>query len=140
MGFKLKRTMRITASICFFLLLTAALDSRAQSGATPATPTIEKKTEGMTKLDGYFPLYWDSQAGALWLEIPRFDTDFLYTAGLAAGLGSNDIGLDRGQVGESAVVYFQRIGPKILLIRRNEDFRSTSPSAAERRSVEDSFG
>ncbi|HWW82504.1 MAG TPA: hypothetical protein VNZ26_02815, partial [Vicinamibacterales bacterium] len=60
-------------------------------------PTIEERTTGMQKLDGYFPLYWDERAGSLWLEIPRFDAEFLYTTGLSAGLGSNDIGLDRGQ-------------------------------------------
>jgi hypothetical protein len=93
----------------------------------------------MTKLDGYFPLYWDDNDGTLWLEIPRFDTDFLYVTGLAAGLGSNDIGLDRGQAGDTAVVYFEKTGNKIFLVRRNETFRSTSVNPAERRSVEDSF-
>jgi hypothetical protein len=102
-------------------------------------PSIADKTRGMAKLDGYFPLYWDNRDGALWLEIPRFDTDFLYVTGLAAGLGSNDIGLDRGQTGETAIVYFHRTGNKVFLVRRNEDFRSTSPNPAERRSVEESF-
>ena len=67
-------------------------------------PTIEERTSAMQKLDGYFPLYWDQRSGALFLEIPRFDTEFLYTTGLAAGLGSNDIGLDRGQGGGGKVV------------------------------------
>src|SRR5580658_6392122 len=129
---------KITILIC--LALSVAWGFDGQTNPEPAgTPSIEKKVEGMTKLDGYFPLYWDEHSGPLWLEIPRFDTDFLYVTGLAAGLGSNDIGLDRGQAGDSAIVYFQRIGPKIFLVRRNEAFRSTSPNAAERRSVEDSF-
>jgi hypothetical protein len=93
----------------------------------------------MQKLDGYFPMYWDDRAGTLWLEIPRFDTDFLYTTGLAAGLGSNDIGLDRGQSGGGRIVSFQRVGPKILMMQPNEFFRSSSANPAERRSVEDSF-
>jgi hypothetical protein len=93
----------------------------------------------MQKLDGYFPLYWDERAGSLWLEIPRFDTDFLYTTGLAAGLGSNDIGLDRGQEGGGKIVSFQRVGPKVLLVQPNESFRSSSANPAERRAVADSF-
>ena len=93
----------------------------------------------MQKLDGYFPLYWDERTGNLCLEIPRFDTDFLYTTGLAAGLGSNDIGLDRGQEGGGKIVSFQRVGPKVLLVQGNESFRSSSANPAERRSVEDSF-
>jgi len=93
----------------------------------------------MQKIDGYFPMYWDERTGSLWLEISRFDTDFLYTTGLAAGLGSNDLGLDRGQGGQGRLVSFQRIGPKVLLTQHNESFRSSSPNEAERKSVEDSF-
>ena len=93
----------------------------------------------MQKLDGYFPLYWDEHAGTLFLEIPRLDTDFLYSTGLAAGLGSNDIGLDRGQGGQGRVVSFQRVGPKVMMVQGNESFRSTSANPAERKSVEDSF-
>src|ERR1700733_5370481 len=125
----------LLAALCFV----SCLASQTQERAPESTPAIEEKTRGMVKLDGYFPLYWDDRNGTLWLEIPRFDTDFLYVTGLAAGLGSNDIGLDRGQAGDNAVVYFQRTGPKIFLVRRNEDFRSTSPNSAERRSVEESF-
>ncbi|HWE50062.1 MAG TPA: zinc-dependent metalloprotease [Bryobacteraceae bacterium] len=109
----------------------------AQPGAP--IPSIRQRTEGMTKIDGYFPLYWDDRTGALWLEIPRFDTEFLYTTGLAAGLGSNDIGLDRGQQGSDRMVTFQRVGPRVLLVQGNESFRSSSANPAERRSVADSF-
>jgi hypothetical protein len=93
----------------------------------------------MRKIDGYFPLYWDERTGNLYIEIARFDSDFLYTTGLAAGLGSNDIGLDRGIEGQGHVVQFQRIGPKVLMIQGSENFRSSSTNAAEQRSVEDSF-
>jgi hypothetical protein len=93
----------------------------------------------MTKLDGYFPIYWEERTGSLWLEIARFDADFLYTTGLAAGLGSNDIGLDRGQQGQGRIVSFQRVGPRVLMVQGNETFRSSSANPAERRSVEDSF-
>jgi len=62
-------------------------------------PTIAEKTEGMEVLDGFFPMYWDGDAGTLWMKIARFDSDLLYIRSLAAGVGSNDIGLDRGQIG-----------------------------------------
>src|ERR1051326_1487504 len=109
----------------------------AQAGGPP--PSIEQRTAGMQKLDGFFPLYWDERTGSLFLEITRFDTEFLYTTGLAAGLGSNDLGLDRGQEGGGRLVSFQRIGPKVLMVQPNESFRSSSVNPAERRSVEDSF-
>jgi hypothetical protein len=128
------------ASISFALFLSAVLvHAQAPGRVGAAPPTIEERTSGMQKLDGYFPIYWDERAGALWLEIPRFDTDFLYATGLAAGLGSNDIGLDRGQTGGGRLVSFERVGPKILLIQPNDSFRSSSANPAERRSVEDSF-
>jgi hypothetical protein len=124
--------LRTLVATFFFVICLA-------SEAQERPPAIEVKTRGMVKLDGFYPLYWNESDATLWLEIPRFDADFLYITGLAAGLGSNDIGLDRGQAGDSAVVYFERAGNKVFLVRRNEDFRSTSPNAAERRSVEESF-
>src|SRR4051812_48015418 len=120
-------------SIVFLL----ALSLHAQQPAPPQT--FEQRTAGLQKLDGYFPLYWDDRAGMLFLEIPRFDTDFLYTTGLAAGLGSNDIGLDRGQEFGSKIVSFHRVGPQVFLVQPNQDFRSSSANPAERKSVEDSF-
>lgn len=103
------------------------------------TPTIEERTANLQKIDGYFPLYWDERTGNLMLEIPKFGVPFLLATGLAAGLGSNDIGLDRGQEGGGRVVSFERVGPKVMLVQGNESFRSSSKNPAERKSVEDSF-
>ncbi|HJZ70689.1 MAG TPA: zinc-dependent metalloprotease [Vicinamibacterales bacterium] len=102
-------------------------------------PSIETRTSGMQKIDGYFPLYWDDRSGSLFIEIPRLDTDFLLTTGLSAGLGSNDIGLDRGSGGAGRLVYFQRVGPRVMLVQPNQSFRSSSANPLERKSVEDSF-
>ena len=137
------RTSATIVSVLFACLSPLAAQQGAGRGGAvqPAgpPPRIEDRTNGMQKIDGYFPLYWDERTGSLWLEIPRFDTEFLYTTELAAGLGSNDIGLDRGQEGEGHLVTFQRIGPKVLLVQGNESFRSSSGNPAERKSVEDSF-
>ncbi len=128
----------ITAALC--LAIPAISQQGRGGGAQPArVPGIEERTAGMQKQDGYFPLYWDERTGNLFLEISRFDSEFLYTTGLAAGLGSNDIGLDRGQEGGGRLVMFQRIGPKVLLVQSNETFRASSPNPAERTSVADSF-
>ena len=121
------------------LLAGPALD--AQQPAPPLAPlgAIESRVTGFTKLDGYFPLYWGEDSGQLLLEIPRFDTDFLFSNGLSAGLGTNDIGLDRGQGGGSRIVQFQRVGRKVLMVQGNLSFRSSSTNPLERKSVEDSF-
>src|SRR5688572_15412132 len=87
--------------------LEAGGQQQAQRPAAP--PSIDDRTSGMKKLDGYFPLYWDERTGSLFLEIPRLDTEFLMNTGLSAGLGSNDIGLDRGTGrGGGRIVYFNR--------------------------------
>jgi hypothetical protein len=105
----------------------------------PAQTNIAKKTEGMRKLPGYFPLYWDAKAGKLWLEIDRWNTEFLHVVSLPAGIGSNDIGLDRGQLGNERIVRFERVGPKVLLIEPNYSFRASGDNRDEQRSVEQAF-
>ncbi len=139
----MSRATTYTAVLCFAFSLAPLAAQPGRGGAAQSapgrTPSIEDRVAGMQKLDGYFPLYWDDRTGNLYLEIPRFDTEFLYTTGLAAGLGSNDLGLDRGQEGGGRLVSFQRVGPKVLLVQHNESFRSSSGNPAEQRSVEDSF-
>lgn len=90
-------------------------------------------------MGGFFPYWWDDTEGKVWLEINRFDSLFLYVNSLPAGVGSNDIGLDRGQIGDTRVVKFTRSGNKILLIQPNTAYRASSKSAPERKSVEEAF-
>ena len=114
----------------------------ASSPAAPRTrplPSIAERTAGFQRLDGFFPLYWDDAAGTLYLEIPRLNQEVLYVSGLSAGLGSNDIGLDRAQLGGQKLVRFERVGPKILMVQPNSSHRAASTNPAERRSVEDAF-
>lgn len=103
------------------------------------SPKIADKVADAKKQDGFFPLYWSEKSGKLWLEVGRWNTEFLYVNSLPAGLGSNDIGLDRGQLGESRIVRFERRGPKVLLVQPNYDFRALSNDAEERKAVRDSF-
>jgi Met-zincin/Domain of unknown function (DUF5117) len=103
------------------------------------TASIADKTKSMEKMAGYFNIYWDAKAGKLWLEVDKWGTEFLYQTSLPAGIGSNDIGLDRGQLGRTHVVRFERSGPKVLLVQSNLEYRAVSNDAAERRAVRDSF-
>jgi Met-zincin/Domain of unknown function (DUF5117) len=126
--------------VATLVLLAAGLNAQPQPPQRPSPiPSIEDRTNGMRKIDGYFPLYWDEQTGSLFVEIPRLDTDFLLSTGLSAGLGSNDIGLDRGQGGAGRIVRFERVGPRVMLTQANQTFRSSSASVLERKAVEDSF-
>src|SRR3982074_2607815 len=103
------------------------------------SPTIAEKTAGAQKLPGFFNLYWDAKQGKLWLEIDKWGSEFLYQSGLPAGVGSNDIGLDRGQLGPTRIVRFERSGPKVLLLQENLEYRAVSNDPDERRAVHDSF-
>src|ERR1700712_3119494 len=93
----------------------------------------------MDHLDGLFPLDWDAKNGKLYLEIPELNKDFLLIDQLPSGLGSNDVGLDRGQLGQGRVVRFTRAGNKILLIAPNLSYRSSAAEPAERVAVQQSF-
>src|SRR5260370_885393 len=66
-------------------------------------------------------------------------TEVLYQSSVPAGVGSNDIGLDRGQLGETRIVRFERSGPKVLLVQENLSFRAVSDDKDEKRAVHDSF-
>lgn len=106
---------------------------------TVRAQTITDKVKGMEKFPGFFTFYWDAKAGKVWLEIDKWNTEFLYVESLPAGIGSNDIGLDRGQLGSSSIVRFDRTGPRVLLVAPNYNFRATSNNADERVAVKDAF-
>ena len=112
--------------------------------AFASAQTISSKTTGMKHIDGYLPLDWDAKTGKLYLEIPHIDAagkspEILYTHSLPYGTGSNDLGLDRGQISRGQLVRFERTGPKVLLIEPNQAFRSSSADPAERLAVRQSF-
>ena len=107
--------------------------------AQDTIPTIRKKTQHMQAYPGYFPFYWDAQEGRLWLEINRLDTEFLYYTTLAAGAGSNDIGLDRGRLGKPSVLEFRRSGPKVLMVALNQQYRAMTDDTNEQLAVAESF-
>ena len=124
--------------LCFLCLLSISAAARPDASKTP---TIAEKTAGAEKLPGYFNLYWDAKQGKLWLEIDKdnWDKEFLYQSSLPAGIGSNDIGLDRGQLGKTAIVRFERSGPKVLLVEENFAYRAVTSDPDERHTVHDSF-
>lgn len=104
-----------------------------------AAPPIAEKMKGVAPVEGFQRFYWEAGQGRIWLEAIRWGEDFLYVNSLPAGVGSNDIGLDRGQLGRARVVRWERLGNKVLLIERNLNYRAASEDAAERKAVRDSF-
>lgn len=90
-------------------------------------------------LDGFIDIYWDEEKGRVLVRVEEFDAPFLYQASLSRGIGSNDIGLDRGQLGDTKVVRFVRSGPKVLLVEDNLQYRATSDNTDERQAIAESF-
>ncbi len=88
---------------------------------------------------GYFNFLYDESEDKIYLEVDALNQEFLYVNSLSSGVGSNDIGLDRGQLGNEQVVYFQKAGNKLLLIQPNLKFRALTNNALEKRSVEQAF-
>lgn len=103
------------------------------------TNAIEEKTKHMKPFTGFFNFYWDDSTGKIWLQINKLDTEILYQTSLPAGLGSNDVGLDRGINGTTYIVKLSRVGNKVLMIEPNYAYRAVSGDAAEKRAVEQSF-
>ncbi len=127
---------RLAAFAC--LLASTVTTAWGQTPSSPI-PTIQSKTLGLQHFDGFFPLHWDAKTGKMWLEISRWNSEFLFITSLATGVGNNDLGLDRGSVGEPKVVHFEKSGPRVLLVESNYGFRATSESSSERRAAEQSF-
>ncbi len=103
------------------------------------TAQIFQKTSGMNEYKGFFNFYYDASNDKIYLQVTNLDTEFLYVNALAAGVGSNDIGLDRGQLGTTAVVKFIKAGNKLLLVQPNYKFRAISDNIEETKSVNEAF-
>src|SRR5258708_38776991 len=101
--------------------------------------SIAAKMAGMPEYVGYFNFYYDVKQDKIHLLIDKLDTEFLYVPSLTAGVGSNDIGLDRNQLGRERIVKFERRGPKILMTEPNYFYRAVSNNEAERKAVAESF-
>ncbi len=119
--------------VIFFLVSSYQVIKAQKSGE------IESKTKNLTKYTGYFNFYWNEKTGQVLMEVDKLNQEFLYVNSLPAGVGSNDLGLDRGQIGDSRIVKFIKIGDKVLLIQPNYNYRAVSNNPDERKSVEEAF-
>lgn len=95
--------------------------------------------KGLKIYDGYFDFYYEESSDKIYLKVEKLEEEFLYINSLASGVGSNDIGLDRGQLGGERVVYFQKAGNKLLLVQPNLKFRANTDNALEKKSIEQAF-
>ncbi|PWG04822.1 zinc-dependent metalloprotease [Polaribacter aquimarinus] len=120
--------MKKLTTLFLFLLISLSVQSQF----------FEGKKE-VTKYNGYFTFYYDSSSDKIFLQIDKLDSEFLYVRSLSEGIGSNDIGLDRGQLGGGVVVHFKKAGNKILMVQPNQDYRAITDNEEEKNSVKEAF-
>ncbi|WNO61321.1 zinc-dependent metalloprotease [Rheinheimera sp. MMS21-TC3] len=116
----------------------ASITQPANSTAISAI-SIEKFTAGMNQQNGYFDIYYDAKTDKVYLHVDKFKQPFIFQSSLPRGIGSNDIGLDRGQLGATRLVQFEQYGNKVLLKQLNTYYRAETDNAAERLSIDEAF-
>jgi hypothetical protein len=129
----------LVAPLALLFLVVGSTHLTSQEKPADQPPSIAEKTRGMTHLDGFFDLYWDETTGTLYWEIDKWNTEFLHQISLPSGLGSNPVGLDRGQLGRTYLLEAQRVGPTVLLVEPNYRYRALSSDPEEVRAVRDAF-
>ncbi|WP_299390779.1 zinc-dependent metalloprotease [uncultured Gelidibacter sp.] len=97
------------------------------------------KNKKLENYKGFFNFYYEAKQDKIYLEVAELDKEFLYVNSLASGIGSNDIGLDRGQLGSDRLVKFIKAGNKILLVQPNQNFRAITDNSLEKKSIEQAF-
>jgi hypothetical protein len=138
----MKRVGRMTCAVfaaSFAMTAGVAIAAPAAKAEMKAPTDIAAMTRGTEHIAGFFDVYRDSAKGRVLLGVHELDTPFLLVTSLPWGLGSNDIGLDRGQSGESHLVEFRRVGARVLLVEDNTKFRAVSGNPDEALSVRQAF-
>ena len=97
------------------------------------------KFKSMKAHTGYFNFYYDESNDKIYLEVKKLNEEFMYVYSLAQGVGNNDLGLDRGQLGNEQVVYFEKQGNKIFLVQPNTQYRANTSNPLEKLSVQQAF-
>ena len=123
---------RYLASLCLSVAVLLPLLAVADS-------EFEALVAGSERQPGFVPLYWETGTGRLYAEITDLQSPLIYYPSLSHGVGSNDLGLDRGRLGQTQLVQFERVGPRLLLVALNTKYRAGSDNADERRAVEEAF-
>lgn len=116
-------------------LILLGLPVMSVAASEPSTKIIKQSQEAK----GFLNLYYETSQGQLYLEVDRLNQPFLLVTSLPEGVGSNDIGLDRGQLGQSRMVQFERQGPYIILKQLNTQYRANTLDIAELRAVKEAF-
>lgn len=129
----------IRRCISLALLLAIAPATVVSDLAIAASDPAQKIIKQAQTAQGFLNLFYDAKAGQLYLEVNKLNQPFLMLTSLPHGVGSNDIGLDRGQLGQTRMVQFEQHGPYLVLKQLNTDYRASSNNIAEQQAVTQAF-
>ena len=121
------------------LVAVLAVTACSRDNPDPDKPGYDSIVAESTAIPGFVPIFWHEGQGKLYLEIERLDEPFIYVSSLSQGIGSNDLGMDRGQLGKTLLARFDRRGPKVLLLADNPKYLANSDNPDERAAVEQAF-
>lgn len=120
-----------------YILFTVLCSIITQAHA--AIKSIDEFTAQMNHFPGYFSFFYDTQNGKVYVKVDKLEQQFLLQQSLPYGIGSNDIGLDRGQLGNTHLVQFERFGDKVMLRAVNTYYRANTSNKAEQQSIKEAF-
>jgi hypothetical protein len=123
---------------CLALLWLVLVNTRAQTSTGSNPTTMAQRTAGLQRQEGFLPLYLDSAKGRLLMEV-RLNEDMIYFVTVSKGVGSVDLGIDRGASGGSKLIHFERAGPRALIVESNLRFRAPGGNSALQQGMEESF-
>ena len=129
---------RVFAVALSFVLFAGSVNAQSKKSRNNDPKNISI-IEQSNPFKGYFDFYYHEETDRIYLKVTETEKEFLYVNSLSQGIGNNDIGLDRGQLGNERVVYFSKFGNKLLLIQPNYRYRSSSNNTQEQRSIKEAF-
>ena len=104
-----------------------------------AQNNVKQFKNGLIDFQGFFNFSYSENKDRIYLEVNSLNKQFLYVSALSQGIGSNDIGLDRGQLGVRKLVFFKKTGNKLLLIEPNLKYVAKTKNILEKKSVDEAF-
>ena len=129
----------VRRSISLALLLAITPATLLSNAAMAASDSAQKIINNAEVAKGFINLFYDAKSAQLYLQANKLNQPFLLLTSLPHGVGSNDIGLDRGQLGQTRMVQFEQHGPYVVLKQLNTYFRASSDNVAERQAVTQAF-
>jgi hypothetical protein len=112
-------------------------EGRGPRGGDAAPVSMDQKLKGLEKKDGFIPMYWDARAGKVYLEVTKFDSEFMYVYQTSYAAGT--AGIQRGNIARPQIVTFRRVGPKVLLVAKNLLWRTASDDPYQKMAKDQSF-